>query len=71
MPLLKFWKSNRDEVLNLSVEQVMSNAGDGDLKDASECCNELRQFLAVAPRVTVPGTCEKIEFGPLFNRVTY
>jgi hypothetical protein len=49
MPLLNFWKSNRDEVLKLTIEQVMSSAGDGDLKDASECSAEIRQFLKVAP----------------------
>ena len=27
----------------------MSSAGDGDLRDASECSAEIRQFLKVAP----------------------
>ena len=49
MPLLSFWKSNRDEVLKLTIEQVVSNAGDGTLKDASECCQELRGFLRIVP----------------------
>jgi hypothetical protein len=31
MPLLSFWKSNRDEVLKMTVEQVVSSAGDGHL----------------------------------------
>jgi hypothetical protein len=49
MPLLKFWKSNREEVLKLTIEQVVSNAGDGNLRDQSECYEELREFLKVAP----------------------
>jgi len=28
MPLLSVWKSNRDEVLKMSVEQVVSISGD-------------------------------------------
>lgn len=35
MPLLSFWKSNRDEVLNLAIEQVVSNAEDSDQRDIS------------------------------------
>lgn len=49
MPLLSFWKSNRDEVLNLTIEQVVSNAGDGNLRDTSTCSQELRQFLRFIP----------------------
>jgi hypothetical protein len=45
MPLLSFWKSNREEVLKLNVEQVVSNAGDGVLRDGAECSGELRGFL--------------------------
>ena len=49
MALLSFWKSNKDEVLKLTIEQVVANAGDGGLRDHSACSNELRQFLTVAP----------------------
>jgi hypothetical protein len=49
MPLLDFWKTNRDVVLNLSIEQVLANAGDGALRDRSECSIELRQFFNVVP----------------------
>jgi len=49
MPLLSFWKSNRDEVLKMTVEQVVSNAGDGHLRDGSE---ELqRNSVAIAASV--------------------
>ena len=49
MPLLKFWKSSREEVLKLSVEQVLASAGDGNLRDHNEGCEELRQFFKVVP----------------------
>ncbi|HEY6252840.1 MAG TPA: hypothetical protein VI685_23020, partial [Candidatus Angelobacter sp.] len=49
MPLLSFWKSNRDEVLKLTIEQVVSNAGDGNLKDHNACSDELRKFLETVP----------------------
>jgi hypothetical protein len=41
MALLSFWKSNRDEVLKLTIEQIVSNAGDGNLRDSSSCSQEL------------------------------
>jgi len=49
MPLLSFWKSNRDEVLKLNIEQIVSSAGGGNLKDNNSCSEELRQFLKVSP----------------------
>jgi hypothetical protein len=49
MPLLSFWKSNREEVLKLNVEQILSNAGDGNLRDANVCSQELRQFFKACP----------------------
>jgi hypothetical protein len=49
MALLSFWKSNRDEVLKLTIEQVVSNAGDGILRDQSSCSDELRTFLSAVP----------------------
>lgn len=45
MPLLSFWGSNPDAVLSLSIEQVVANAGAGQLKDNSECAQELRSFF--------------------------
>jgi hypothetical protein len=49
MPLLSFWKSNRDEVLKMTVEQVVSSAGDGHLRDGSEASKESRGYLRVCP----------------------
>lgn len=49
MPLLRFWKSAKEDVLNLSIEQVVSNAGDGILRDQSACSVEFREFLGKVP----------------------
>ena len=49
MPLLTFWKNAREEVLKLSIEQVVSSAGDGSLRDQSECSAEFREFLGKVP----------------------
>lgn len=49
MPLLGFWKSAKEEVLKLSIEQVVSSAGDGVLRDQSICSAELREFLREVP----------------------
>jgi hypothetical protein len=49
MPLLSFWKSAKEDVLKMTIEQVVSSAGDGNLRDAASCSDEFRQFLSVAP----------------------
>jgi hypothetical protein len=46
MPLLAFWKSAPGTVEQLTVEQVVSNAGDGVLKDNSACSAELSEYLS-------------------------
>lgn len=48
MPLLAFWKSNPDEIGNLSIEQIVAMAGDGALKDNSACSEEFRKYLTEA-----------------------
>jgi len=53
MPLLSFWKSNREEVLKLDIKQIVTNAGDGNLRDNSPCSEELRQFLRFIPIETL------------------
>jgi hypothetical protein len=37
MPLLDFWKSASATVEQLTIEQVVSSAGDGVFKDDSSC----------------------------------
>ena len=49
MPLLQFWKAAKEEVLKMTIEQVVSSAGDGILHDHSACSAEFRQYLNVAP----------------------
>ncbi|MBV8848485.1 MAG: hypothetical protein JOZ16_02760 [Methylobacteriaceae bacterium] len=46
MPLLALWNSNQSAVGEFSIEQVVSTAGDGILKDGSICSAELREYLA-------------------------
>jgi hypothetical protein len=45
MPLLDFLEKGRDTVLAMSASQVLSIAGDGNLKDDSYASHELREFL--------------------------
>jgi hypothetical protein len=45
MPLLAFFASNPDAVAQLTIEQIVVNAGDGVLKDQSVCSQELRSYL--------------------------
>lgn len=49
MALLSIWSSNPDAVLSMSIEQIVATAGDGKLRDDSECSKELRAFLSQAP----------------------
>jgi hypothetical protein len=46
MPLLALWQSNPEAVTAFTVEQLVATAGDGKLRDSSECSNELRTYLA-------------------------
>jgi len=46
MPLITFWRSSKDAVLEMSVDRLVSIAGDGTLKDGSETSFEFREFLA-------------------------
>ena len=49
MALLEFWKSNRETVISQTVQQVVTNAGDGNLRDGSPASQEFRAFLRLAP----------------------
>ena len=46
MPLLPIWANSPDEVLTMSIKQVVNLAGDGRLLDNSVCSAELRTFLS-------------------------
>lgn len=45
MPLINMWRADRESVLLLSLEQVVTLAGDGQLKDNNETSTEFRLFL--------------------------
>jgi hypothetical protein len=46
MPLLPIWSTNPAAVEQFTIEQIVNTAGDGNLKDNSECSKELRTFLS-------------------------
>ncbi len=46
MALLDLWSSNPDAISSFTIEQVVSSAGDGKLRDHSICSHELREYLA-------------------------
>jgi hypothetical protein len=45
MPLISIFETAPDSVAKFSIEQVVSTAGDGALKDDSLCSAELREYL--------------------------
>ena len=49
MPLLSFWKNNREEVLKMTIQQLVSIAGDGQLRDGNNASAELRAYLQTCP----------------------
>ena len=49
MPLLSIWRSNPDTVAEMSIVQIVTNAGNGQLLDGSECSVELREYLGQIP----------------------
>lgn len=46
MPLLSIWSTNPAAVEQFTIEQIVNAAGDGNLKDNTECSKELRSFLS-------------------------
>lgn len=49
MPLIKIWNSEPAAVGELSIEQVVAMAGDGNLRDNSPCSQELQEYLGEIP----------------------
>ncbi len=45
MSLLDFWKASPQNFEKKNIEQILNFAGDGKLRDVSQCSEELRQFL--------------------------
>ena len=53
MPLLDIWKNSPQSELNMNIQQILSMAGDGRLRDGSECATELRKFFSEVDRETL------------------
>lgn len=49
MPILDFWRTNRDTVTEMAIHQVVTNCGDGRLADDGAASEELREFLSQVP----------------------
>ncbi len=49
MPLIALAKADPKTVAEFSIKQIVGIAGDGNLKDSSECSVELRQYLMTIP----------------------
>ena len=45
MPLISLWESNPDAVGEFTIEQVVTSAGDGNLRDGTLCAQELQEYL--------------------------
>lgn len=48
MPLVDIWKADKSSILQMTIEQIASIAGDGKLIDGSKCQAELREYLSEA-----------------------
>jgi len=46
MPLLALWSSNPGAIGQFTIEQVVAAAGSGELRDNSDCAQELREYLS-------------------------
>lgn len=46
MPLLDIWGTNPLQIGKYNIQQIVAMAGDGDLRDDSDCSKELRAYLA-------------------------
>ena len=49
MPLISIWSSNPKAIEQFTIEQIVAAAGDGILKDSSECSKELRDYFSEVP----------------------
>lgn len=47
MSLLDLWQSNRSNILGYSIRQLVQMAGDGQVRDDSDCASQLREFFSL------------------------
>jgi hypothetical protein len=45
MPLIDIWRSNPNSIKSYAIRQVLAIAGDGRIRDESNCAAELRAYL--------------------------
>ena len=66
MSLLSMWKANKDEFAHKQIQQLVSLAGDGNLRDGNKTSKELREFFAAIPTIDLArylATCLETSFG--------
>ena len=49
MALVDLWNDDRQQILEKRIDQLISFAGEGKLRDGNSTSNELRQLLSVVP----------------------
>ena len=59
MPLIALWKSAPAAVAQMTIQQIVGNAGDGRLLDNSLCSTELREYLRGVPSADLAGYVEQ------------
>jgi hypothetical protein len=64
MPLISIWSSNPAAIDQFTIEQVVNAAGDGNLKDNSECSQELRSYLSEAKSAKLGNYVERCLTSP-------
>jgi hypothetical protein len=59
MPLMSLWNKAPSTVDELTIEQVVATAGDGVLRDDSDCSKELRSYLSQVPSSKLASSVER------------
>ena len=67
MPLMSLWSSNPEAVAELTIEQIVSAAGDGNLKDRSVCAAELREYFSRVSGAMLGTYVKQCLSGPFSN----
>lgn len=64
MPLIALWTSNPGAIAQMSIEQIVSTAGDGALRDGSPCSTEFREYISRISSDTIRGYIERCLISP-------
>jgi len=60
MALLKdIWSQSREKVENLNIQQIISWAGDGHLRDGSPAATDFREYLDLIPASLLSQYCQQ------------